>query len=270
MAGHLVAAAYTAAGWSVLPITPGQKYPPLLSSWKPYQGRIATLDEIREWWTRTPDANVAIVTGAVSGLSVIDVDDDAGGTASLREAGIRFPKTRVHKTPRGFHLFYRYTPELHTGAGFLPGIDCRSDGGYVVAPPSHTEAGTYTVFRDLPVGALDPIPTQFLSHARSTPGPTAPAPTPHREPDWVATALRGAPEHQRNATATRLIGYFHRKGVPRSAIWQIMAGQFARNCNPPMDERELDRTIDSVTRLEGGVGGQGGAGYVDGLWNHQR
>ena len=38
----------------------------------------ATIDEqtIRQWWRTWPDANVGIVTGARSGLLVIDIDGD--------------------------------------------------------------------------------------------------------------------------------------------------------------------------------------------------
>lgn len=265
MAGHLVAAAYAAMGWSVLPITPLQKFPPLLKSWLPYQSQIATLNEIKEWWNHSPSANLAIVTGVVSDLSVIDVDDDAGGLASLKGADIRFPRTRVHKTPHGYHLLFRYNPALHTGAGFLPGIDCRSDGGYIVAPPSQTEAGVYTVFRDAPLATLEAIPEALTAHTR----PVAPRerrdnPTVPRDPDWVASALLGAPLHQRNDEATRLTGYFHRKGLSRAVILQVMS-QFAARCNPPMELHELERTIDSVLRLSGGVIHQ----QVEGLWNHR-
>ena len=62
------ALAYAARGWSVIPCK-GKK--PLLSSWTEYQSRCATEDEIRAWWTRWPDANVALITGAVSGLVVV-------------------------------------------------------------------------------------------------------------------------------------------------------------------------------------------------------
>jgi hypothetical protein len=40
-------------------------------------------DAIGEWWSRFPDANVAIPTGSVSRLVVLDVDPRHGGNESL-------------------------------------------------------------------------------------------------------------------------------------------------------------------------------------------
>jgi len=47
----------------------------------------ATTDEatIRRWWQQFPDANIGIVTGAVSGLVVLDEDSYKGGDVSRRE-----------------------------------------------------------------------------------------------------------------------------------------------------------------------------------------
>ena len=47
----------------------------------------ATTDEatIRRWWTQWPSANVAIRTGAISGLVVLDRDDYKGGGDTLEE-----------------------------------------------------------------------------------------------------------------------------------------------------------------------------------------
>ena len=66
------ALAYEKERLSVIPIQTRGKSP--LLAWEPYQNRVATEEEINAWWTRWPDANVGIVTGAVSGLVVIDID----------------------------------------------------------------------------------------------------------------------------------------------------------------------------------------------------
>lgn len=59
---------------------------PALSSWKEFQNRRATEDEVRSWFTGHPELNVGIVTGKISGVVVLDVDGEAGHQA-LREAG---------------------------------------------------------------------------------------------------------------------------------------------------------------------------------------
>ena len=40
---------------------------------------------ISAWWTRWPNATIAIATGIISGLVVLDVDPKNGGDANLEE-----------------------------------------------------------------------------------------------------------------------------------------------------------------------------------------
>lgn len=258
MSRHLVAAAYVTAGWSVVPVIPGDKKAAV--EWKDYQARRATIDEIREWWRERPDANIAIITGMISDLTVIDIDVGHGGLDSLKQSGYQFPRTRVHQTPNGYHLLFRHTPALHTAANFLSGIDCRNDGGYVVAPPSVRPDGTYTVLRDEPLAYLADPPPWLVTRKEREPKPR----TAQGDPEWVAEAMRGVGESQRNATATKLIGYFHGRGTPYIGIEAIMR-EFGRACSPPMDERELQQTIRSVTRYP--VKANQGFGFVPGLWD---
>lgn len=119
-------------GYSVIPV--GKDKKPLLKSWKEFQTRIATEDEIKGWWTKWPSANVGIVTGEISGITVIDVDTHKGASAQP------FPDTYTVKTGNGgLQLYYKYHPGLSVSANAypqFPHIDIRSDGGFVVAPPS--------------------------------------------------------------------------------------------------------------------------------------
>ena len=126
---------YASMGWKVFPLAQGSKVPREGSKGV----HDATTDEqqINEWWSMEPSANIGIATGQESNLIVIDVDGDPG-MQSMRQVVSQLPKehTRVIKTPNGYHLYYLYNPSFHTGAGFMTGLDVRSDGGYVVAPPS--------------------------------------------------------------------------------------------------------------------------------------
>jgi len=54
-----------ARGSSVIPVFIKSKHPATL--WKPYQTRRATPEQIRAWWGRTPDLNLGLVTGRISG-----------------------------------------------------------------------------------------------------------------------------------------------------------------------------------------------------------
>ena len=143
----LLAAAldYARRGFSVIPLKPRDKRP-ALQSWKDYQSRCATEEEIRAWWQRIPNANVGIVTGAISKIVVLDIDGQ-DGERSLLDC---MPELQQVHTPavctgKGAHLYF-----LHPGgvvpnrAGMAPNLDLRGDGGFVVAPPSiHPNGGTY-------------------------------------------------------------------------------------------------------------------------------
>lgn len=111
----------------------------------------ATRDQskIAAWWARWPLANVAIATGARSGLVVIDCDRKPGvdGLKSLAKI-LRVPPTTkvIHTGSGGVHFYYRHPGwGVPCSAGVLgPGIDVRGDGGYVIAPPStHISGGHY-------------------------------------------------------------------------------------------------------------------------------
>ena len=133
-------------GRSVFPV--GRDKKPLINSWKQYQTTAATPEQIMEWWETFPEANVGIVTGKVSGITVIDVDTHAGADPTP------FPETRTIKTGNGgLQLYYKYSEGLSVSANAypqFPRVDIRNDGGYVVAPPSIIDAkkggeGHYTI-----------------------------------------------------------------------------------------------------------------------------
>lgn len=125
-----------ADGYSIIPVAKDKR--PLLASWKEYQTRKPSEDEIHVWWKKWPSANIGIVTGKISGITVVDLDIYKTPHTSLD----KFPETLTVKTGNGgYQLYYNYTEGLTVSAeGYpgLPGVDIRSDGGYVVAPPSVT------------------------------------------------------------------------------------------------------------------------------------
>ncbi len=68
----------------------------------------AGIDQIQRWWRRWPDANVGIVTGAVSGLVVLDVDPRKGGgdlLAALEDVHGSLPRTVESLTGGGGQHF---------------------------------------------------------------------------------------------------------------------------------------------------------------------
>src|SRR5438552_3239733 len=96
------------------------------------------LDTIRQWWRQEPQFNIAIATGAVSKIFVVDVDGlDAECTLRKFEAEHgALPATVEAITARGRHVYFRApeVPVRNTASKIAPGIDTRGDGGYRASP----------------------------------------------------------------------------------------------------------------------------------------
>ena len=58
-------------------VVPAQGKRPIID-WRKYQEVRPTEAEVTSWWERFPNANIALVTGAVSGVVVVDVDGVTG------------------------------------------------------------------------------------------------------------------------------------------------------------------------------------------------
>jgi len=98
---------YLENGYSLIPVDK-EKRPCIY--WKKYQYRKATIKDILQWHIQFDTLNVGIVTGRISRLAVIDVDD----LSLLPELKERIPDinetTRV-KTNRGYHYYFSLNGE---------------------------------------------------------------------------------------------------------------------------------------------------------------
>ncbi|WP_313366550.1 bifunctional DNA primase/polymerase [Microbacterium sp.] len=101
-------------------------------------------EQVAAWWSRTPDANIGIPTGAASGVVVVDVDVHGphNGRAAYQratEAGLVDGAGLLVRTPTGgAHVYFPATPgsEQRSWQAATAGVDFRGDGGYIIAPPS--------------------------------------------------------------------------------------------------------------------------------------
>lgn len=109
----------------------------------------ATLDvqQAKRWWRAHRTASLGIPTGIL--WDVLDVDVKAGQDGRvhlpyLQRVGLLNGCQRVVKTPSGgWHLYFRTAPGLTNKASAALGLDVRSKGGYVLAPPSCLDTGPY-------------------------------------------------------------------------------------------------------------------------------
>lgn len=102
--------------------------------------------QIERWATRWPHSNIAIVTGAGSGIVVLDVDGEEGETslANLEDEYGALPRAvSVATGGGGRHLIFRHPGgKVPNSSGRLgTKLDVRGDGGYIVVPPSNHISG---------------------------------------------------------------------------------------------------------------------------------
>lgn len=182
---------------------------------------------IRSWWESFPASNIGIRTGRESGVIVVDVDGADGKTALTKALG-DLPETWHSTTGKGDHYYFRYRDSgVRNRAGFLPQVDIRGDGGYVVAPPSRHSNGTTYEWVVPPTEPLAELPQALFTLLKK--------PATER-PSTLGEAI---PEGQRNDTLYR------RARSMKCAEWgvdAIEAALLAENearCVPPLEEEEV-------------------------------
>jgi len=155
------ARAYINIGWHVFPVhsidTNGKctcgtptcsnagKHPRLSRGLKEASTDLA---KINTWFgENAPLSNIGVVTGEISNITVIDIDIGEGkfGAESWAEAIKEHgePQTLIAQTGSGgMHVIFKYNSALKTSTNVLgSGVDCRNDGGYIVASPSLHRSG---------------------------------------------------------------------------------------------------------------------------------
>ena len=236
---------YLALGWSVIPL--GRDKRPLIR-WEAYQQRHPTPEELVEWRRRFPGANIGIVTGAVSGLVVLDED---GPEAQEALRGRALPPTPTVRTGKGYHRYFAHPGRpVPNAVRILPGLDVRGDGGYVMAPPSlHPSGRRYEWVDglspwDVPLAPLPRWVLELLARGAAT--------QPKRVPtgEWTRLLLEGVREGARNTTAARLAGYLLRRGVEAEVAAALLLAWNAQANKPPLPEREIVQVVASIDRAE--------------------
>jgi len=221
----------TEYGFSVIPV---RKDKVALVPWKEFTQRKPTEEEIEEWWTRYPDAQVAIITGSISGIAVLDDDDPKA------LEGLHLPATPCAMAFRGPHYYFKNPGEpVHNRIGIVKGIDLKGDGGYVVAPPSVNEQGhQYTWAISLDEEELADLPDWCLEKARIES-------VIQEEAEEIEEKIA---EGERNQALTSLGGTFRRRGLSGGEIEAILCEINKRRCNPPLPESEVLTIAKSVSR----------------------
>ena len=223
-------------GWSIIPVGTNKK--PLITREK-YQFVKPTAEEIIHWFEQFPDANIAVITGEISGVIVADVDPRHGGTdKDFRELNTVKAKTGGG----GWHFYFSHEKGFKNKAGIKPGLDIRADGGYVILPPSiHESGGKYEWIVDPFNGTQAALPDFVKKLANKIPQIVGDSPQED-------TILNGVGEGQRNEAAAKATGMLLAR-LPQEK-WENEAWPFLKAWNktnrPPLPEEELRQVFDSI------------------------
>jgi hypothetical protein len=197
----------------------------------------ATTDEkiIRRWWQRWPGANVGIATGKVSGVIAGDIDPRNGGDKSLKRLPGNFPITPTSRTGgKGDHYLLAYPDNCFnikndTDLAGFPGIDIKSDGGFIVAPPSsHISGEKYYWKRDLDT-PFAPTPNWLLELIKKE----------DSHEHKFAPFGEVIPEGKRVKTLVSLAGTMRRRGMNESALLAALEALNQSQCEEPLPDSKI-------------------------------
>lgn len=229
-------------GWSVIPVAPKGKTP--LLQWTEYQTEAANEDVVMGWWEAREDANVGIVTGKVSGITVVDIDSKEGEEALAKYLPQGFHTPTAITQKGGRHLYFKHVPGLSNRVRAIPGVDVRNDGGFVVAPPSIGEKGVYSWAPDAQPGLTDlaTMPQSLIDALAGRVEGAAPKP-----------AIRDLSfsEGARNDSLFTVALAMVKGGLTSKDKLMVALRPIGGACVPPMPEKEISTVADSAIKRAG-------------------
>lgn len=212
-----------------------------------FKEAITDIRLIEEWWPEwsTCQSNIAMATGGEVGVVVIDVDGIEGFEALTPEQleSLQDEKVVRAKTGRGYHYYFYCKTKINCKVGFVNKVDIKSDGGYIILPPSRHISGKCYEWLRPPLLGLTEVPDWVLNS----------------EQKESSKRIFVASEHiiqegQRNDKFFRLACSFRAKGISYEATHKALEVENQQRCNPPLDEREISSIINSVyKRYESGT-----------------
>ena len=237
---------YLNRGWGLTPVgapEPGNKNSgknPFLPQWT--KNPVRDMETAHSHWDNDKDYNVGVMTGEVSGLVVLDIDYPDVFDKFLE----KFPEGRNTYIVRRnnapdwkCHYYFKldgFTPPSHnvrtTGWG-----DLMSNGKQVVAPPSvHYTGGVYEVVND-----VEPLPFKREYYDALLKSKKKKA----VKKDIPLLADGKIPEGFRNNTLYGRLRKLRKEGTSVEEA-RAAAFDFCQECDPPYDEAEALKTVESV------------------------
>ena len=212
-------------GFTVFPIKPGDKSPPLVKFTKR-----ATVDpvEVERMWDRHPEANI----GVYAGPGTVIVDADLYKNPRCLD-GLEIPETTTVRSASGGRHYY-LLGSGSTRTDVRPGLDLKGRGGYAVGPGSVFAGRTYEW--EIPPWEVPPQPA-----------PSALLKLVRERPKFQALDTRPIPKGRRDNTLTQIAGYFVGQGVRGEPLRVALHAINRDRCKPPMEEAQVDKIAKSAS-----------------------
>jgi hypothetical protein len=192
--------------------------------------------------------------GGPLNLIGVDVDPRSGGDASLCDLceahGDDWLNTFTVRTGSlGYHFIFRLPEGVEPHRGKLaPGIDLKSEGGYLVAPPSvHATGRRYEVERNEYIVEAPPWMVEELTRPADVP-PSKVVDFQERR-DRKATGGPVIAEGERNERLFRVGCAMWGKGEVsgRSDLLHELLRVNLERVSPPLDQNEVWKIVDSIS-----------------------
>jgi hypothetical protein len=234
-----------ARGLLVFPCRPRSKVPATRNGLKDAK---TDAKAIEATWRRYPDLNVAVATGAVSGVVVLDVDGDEGWDSlhELEDQNDVLPDTKSLTTPSGGQHFWFKHPgvEIRNTAGFPgPCLDVRGDGGYVLVPPSvGTNGVAYTVDEEAPPVHMPSWLVEMLRRYQAKADKALAGTT-----DWPRFLNEAPSQGERDTRMTQYVGHLFHVGMDAREVYATAALLNALS-KPPLADKQLVKIVQSIAR----------------------
>jgi hypothetical protein len=236
-----IALACARRGGYVIPCKPRDKVA-LIKGGKGLKWEYASDDEaqVRAWWTKWPDANVAIGCRK-SNRAVLDVDHGLHSEEEARAwiARVGLPRTFTVRTGRRpeFGLQFHFEGTLPDVGEFeLEGCSgqIKSEGGYVMLPGSiHPDTGeTYQVWDDAPLARVPDV-VRALKTVKRVAEPGKP----------MEKIPEGAGRH---AALTSVAGSLRNRGLDADAIHAALIPLNESMCEVPVSDADVEHIARSI------------------------
>lgn len=220
------------------------------------------------WFKNKGSLNYWVMTGRLSGYVVIDCDSPEGDAFWRKHLGDKImDDTAIVKTAKGKHYWFKLDqplaswgthPNPDRGDTFKESFDVRADGTGVIAPPSiHENGKAYRWLRTLRHALPAPAPLLDGSVKKKAPrsaGNTAETTGTGGQARSMLTKLLAKPPggagSGRNDWLARVAGHYAKTYHNQRDLYEAHCHTANVMMGTPLDDKEYNKTIDSVWRGE--------------------